>query len=101
MWQEIGLQRTIKVPRKSESLNMSKQRTMTIKRHAVGTPPDTSLHLGSERRAWLKYYGGIQPVICRLIDAARSSPYPTSPEPSMSECEANLEGRKAESGKEG
>jgi len=35
-----------------------------------GTAPDTSLHLGDERRAWLKANGGLQPTINRLVDAA-------------------------------
>lgn len=35
-----------------------------------GTIPDTSLHLGDERRAWLQEQGGIQPTITRLIDEA-------------------------------
>ena len=39
--------------------------------HARGTAPDTSLHLGSERRAWLAEQGGIQPTIVKLIDSAR------------------------------
>lgn len=38
--------------------------------NSSGTAPDTSLHLGAERRAWLMAQGGIQPVIIRLIDAA-------------------------------
>lgn len=33
-----------------------------------GTRPDTSLHLGQERRDWLKKNGGIQPIIMKLID---------------------------------
>lgn len=41
-----------------------------VKRHAAGTPPDTSLYLGAERRAWLVEQGGIQPVIQQLIDQA-------------------------------
>ncbi len=36
-----------------------------------GTPPDTSIYLGPERRAWLKAQGGIQPTIHRLVDQAR------------------------------
>jgi hypothetical protein len=35
---------------------------------ASGTAPDTSLHLGEERREWLKAQGGIQPMIHKLID---------------------------------
>ena len=35
-----------------------------------GTAPDTSLHLGAERKKWLVQQGGIQPTICRLIDQA-------------------------------
>lgn len=38
--------------------------------HTPGTPPDTSLFLGDERRAWLKSQGGIQPTIQKLIDEA-------------------------------
>jgi len=38
-----------------------------------GTPPDTSLHLGDARRAWLKDHGGIQPTITHLIDDAMKS----------------------------
>jgi hypothetical protein len=36
-----------------------------------GTAPDTSLHLGHERKNWLRDQGGIQPTIHRLIDEAR------------------------------
>jgi hypothetical protein len=39
-------------------------------RRAAGTPPDTSLHLGDARRAWLKDNGGIQPTIQAMIDQA-------------------------------
>lgn len=49
---------------------MAKKRTTTTKRRAVGTPPDTSLHLGDARRAWLKENGGIQPTICAMVDRA-------------------------------
>jgi hypothetical protein len=35
-----------------------------------GTPPDTSLFLGDERRAWLKSHGGLQPAICAMVDRA-------------------------------
>jgi len=35
-----------------------------------GTPPDTSLHLGPERRDWLKEHGGMQPTIHAMIDRA-------------------------------
>lgn len=38
------------------------------KKRKPGTAPDTSLHLGQERRAWLKENGGIQPKIMELID---------------------------------
>lgn len=38
--------------------------------HAPGTAPDTSLHLGDERKEWLRQQGGIQPTIIRLIDEA-------------------------------
>lgn len=38
-------------------------------RRAPGTAPDTSLHLGELRRAWLAKKGGYQPTIIRLIDA--------------------------------
>jgi len=48
-------------PRKSEQL-------------ARGTPPDTSLHLGEARLAWLKDRGGIQPTLIRMIDEAMKSP---------------------------
>lgn len=41
--------------------------------HVPGTAPDTSLHLGNERRAWLQEQGGIQPIITRLIDDAMKS----------------------------
>lgn len=41
-----------------------------LQRHPSGTAPDTSLYLGSERRAWLQQQGGIQPTIQRLIDQA-------------------------------
>lgn len=37
---------------------------------ASGTAPDTSLHLGSQRKQWLAEQGGIQPTIQRLIDGA-------------------------------
>jgi len=37
---------------------------------ASGTPPDTSLFLGSKRKEWLMRQGGIQPTIKRLIDQA-------------------------------
>ena len=40
---------------------------------ATGTAPDTSLHLGQERRIWLKAHSGIQPTITRLIDDAMKS----------------------------
>lgn len=40
------------------------------KPHAPGTAPDTSLHLGDERKEWLRQQGGIQPTIIRLIDEA-------------------------------
>lgn len=40
------------------------------KRGNSGTAPDTSLHLGAERKKWLVQQGGIQPTICRLIDQA-------------------------------
>jgi hypothetical protein len=43
------------------------------KPHAVGTPPDTSLHLGNDRRVWLQKQGGIQPTIIHLIDDAMKS----------------------------
>lgn len=36
----------------------------------AGTSPDTSLFLGDERHIWLKSHGGIQPMICVLIDRA-------------------------------
>jgi len=39
-------------------------------RHGGGTRPDTALHLGDQRRAWLKARGGLQPGIVALIDAA-------------------------------
>jgi hypothetical protein len=78
-----------------------KKRTTTIKFHAAGTAPDTSLHLGVERRAWLKDHGGIQPMINALIDAAMSSPYPIAFEPSELECEPATEGGKVEGKKEG
>ena len=39
-------------------------------RHGGGTRPDTALHLGAQRRAWLKARGGLQPGIVALIDAA-------------------------------
>ncbi len=35
-----------------------------------GTPPDTSIHLGPERRAWLKRQGGIQSTIHKMVDQA-------------------------------
>jgi len=35
-----------------------------------GTAPDTSLHLGDARRAWLKSRGGYQPTIRAMIDRA-------------------------------
>ena len=38
--------------------------------HAPGTAPDTSLHLGADRKEWLRQQGGIQPTIIRLIDEA-------------------------------
>lgn len=41
--------------------------------NAPGTPPDTSLHLGDERKEWLRQQGGIQPTIIRLIDEAMQS----------------------------
>lgn len=40
----------------------------TIIINRAGTAPDTSLHLGDERRSWLLEHGGIQPVICGLVD---------------------------------
>jgi len=43
---------------------------IVIKPHIAGTPPDTSLHLGDDRRAWLQAQGGIQPTIVKLIDDA-------------------------------
>ncbi len=46
------------------------QAVLELERHASGTAPDTSLHLGKARRAWLVEQGGIQPTIHRLIDAA-------------------------------
>jgi len=49
-----------------------KKSTNTSKRKS-GTKPDTSLHLGQERRAWLQKQGGIQPTINRLIDKAMSA----------------------------
>lgn len=49
-----------------------KKSTNTSKRKS-GTKPDTSLHLGQERRAWLKAHNGIQPTIMRLIDDAMKS----------------------------
>ncbi len=39
--------------------------------HASGTKPDTSIFLGEERKSWLKFQGGIQPTIQKLIDDAR------------------------------
>jgi hypothetical protein len=39
-------------------------------RHGGGTRPDTALHLGDQRRTWLKARGGLQPGIVALIDAA-------------------------------
>ena len=41
-------------------------------RRTPGTAPDTSIHLGEERRAWLKEQGGIQPTIHELIDEAKN-----------------------------
>lgn len=41
------------------------------KKSVGGTAPDTSLHLGAERRSWLREQGGIQPTIHSLIDGAR------------------------------
>jgi len=52
----------------AERASQAAARAARIKRHAIGTPPDTSLHLGDERRAWLKSHGGIQPTIAKLID---------------------------------
>lgn len=37
-----------------------------------GTAPDTSLHLGAERKGWLAAQGGIQPTILKMIDEAMS-----------------------------
>lgn len=35
-----------------------------------GTKPDTSIHLGAERKAWLQSQGGVQATIKKLIDEA-------------------------------
>ena len=43
-----------------------------VLRRTPGTAPDTSIHLGEERRAWLKEQGGIQPTIHELIDEAKN-----------------------------
>lgn len=53
-----------------ERAEQAAARAARIKRHAIGTAPDTSLHLGDERRAWLKDRGGIQQNIQAMIDRA-------------------------------
>jgi hypothetical protein len=58
-------------PRVRESEIESTAPTPTRKAH--GTPPDTSMILGAERKAWLESHGGATQFIRDAIDAAMAA----------------------------